>query len=107
MSPEALNSLFSLCIGFALAGALTSGYQLWAERPAGWNVWNEQSDKTFAIKGHRSGAKLLASGLLGADFDVAYAYQPLHTPLGHASPSRANPPRVSAGAGGFILGETL
>jgi hypothetical protein len=27
MSPEALNSLFSLCIGFAVAGALASGYQ--------------------------------------------------------------------------------
>ena len=27
MSPDALNSLFSLCIGFALAGALASGYQ--------------------------------------------------------------------------------
>jgi len=25
MSPDALNSLFSLCIGFSLAGALTSG----------------------------------------------------------------------------------
>jgi Catalytic LigB subunit of aromatic ring-opening dioxygenase len=58
--------------------------QPWAERPAGWNVWNEPADKTFAIKGHRSGAKLLASGLLGADFDVAYAYRPLHSPLGHA-----------------------
>src|SRR4026208_1909258 len=34
MSPDALNSLFSLCIGFALAGALTSGYQATAARAA-------------------------------------------------------------------------
>ena len=41
MSPEALNSLFSLCIGFALAGALTSGYQLMAHRPAGFALLQE------------------------------------------------------------------
>jgi O-antigen/teichoic acid export membrane protein len=41
MSPEALNSLFSLCIGFALAGALTSGYQLLTERPAGFGLLQE------------------------------------------------------------------
>ena len=35
MSPEALNSLMSLLIGFALAGALTSGYQALARRKAG------------------------------------------------------------------------
>src|SRR3954462_3912183 len=38
MSPDALNSLFSLCIGFALAGALASGYQAFAERPAGFGL---------------------------------------------------------------------
>jgi hypothetical protein len=32
MSPDALNSLLSLCIGFALAGVLTSGYQALAQR---------------------------------------------------------------------------
>jgi hypothetical protein len=36
MSPDVLNSLFSLLIGFALAGALTSGYQAMANRPAGF-----------------------------------------------------------------------
>jgi hypothetical protein len=41
MSPDALNSLFSLCIGFALAGALTSGYQAMAERPAGFGLLGE------------------------------------------------------------------
>jgi hypothetical protein len=36
MSPDALNNLFSLLIGFALAGALTSGYQAMLRRPAGF-----------------------------------------------------------------------
>jgi hypothetical protein len=36
MSPDALNSLFCLVIGFALAGALASGYQAFAQRPAGF-----------------------------------------------------------------------
>ncbi len=41
MSPDALNSLFSLCIGFSLAGALASGYQAFAERPAGFGLLQE------------------------------------------------------------------
>ena len=41
MSPEALNSLFALCIGFALAGALASGYQALAQRPAGFGLLQE------------------------------------------------------------------
>jgi len=41
MSPDALNSLFSLCIGFALAGALASGYQAYARRPAGFGLLQE------------------------------------------------------------------
>jgi hypothetical protein len=41
MSPEALNSLFSLCIGFALAGALVTGYQLLTERQAGFGLLQE------------------------------------------------------------------
>ena len=41
MSPDALNSLFTLCIGFALAGALASGYQTFAERPAGFGLLQE------------------------------------------------------------------
>ena len=49
MSPDALNSLFSLCIGFALAGALASGYQAMAERPAGFGLLGEGvAPKTFA-----------------------------------------------------------
>jgi hypothetical protein len=41
MSPDALNLLFSLCIGFALAGALASGYQAFALRPAGFGLLQE------------------------------------------------------------------
>ncbi|MBI5264437.1 MAG: hypothetical protein HY852_21790 [Bradyrhizobium sp.] len=49
MSPEALNSLFSLCIGFALAGALVNGYQAMARRPAGFGLLHEGvAPKTFA-----------------------------------------------------------
>ena len=49
MSPDALNSLFSLCIGFALAGALASGYQALVQRPAGFGLLGEGvAPKTFA-----------------------------------------------------------
>ncbi|VIO76187.1 DUF6949 family protein [Bradyrhizobium ivorense] len=49
MSPDTLNSLFSLFIGFALAGALASGYQAMAERPAGFGLLHEGvAPKTFA-----------------------------------------------------------
>jgi hypothetical protein len=49
MSPDALNSLLSLCLGFAFAGALASGYQAMAERPAGFGLLGEgAAPKTFA-----------------------------------------------------------
>ena len=49
MSPDALNSLFSLCIGFAVAGALASGYQALVQRPAGFGLLQEGvAPKTFA-----------------------------------------------------------
>ncbi|WP_022722148.1 DUF6949 family protein [Rhodopseudomonas sp. B29] len=38
MSPDAFNNLFSLLIGFAFAGALTSGYQAFVRRPAGFGL---------------------------------------------------------------------
>ena len=41
MPPEALNSFLSLAIGFAFAGALASGYQAFARRPAGFGLLNE------------------------------------------------------------------
>ena len=49
MPPEALNSLISLCIGFAFAGALTSGYQAILQRPAGFGLLGEGvAPSTFA-----------------------------------------------------------
>lgn len=49
MSSEAFTSLFSVLIGFALAGALVSGYQVFAERPAGFGLLQEGvAPKTFA-----------------------------------------------------------
>jgi hypothetical protein len=50
----------------------------------GANVWNEPGDKSFTYRGHPTAGKFLASGLLESGFDVAYAYRPLHHPLGHA-----------------------
>ena len=41
MSAEALYSFFSLLIGFSLAGALVSGYQALAARPAGFGLLQE------------------------------------------------------------------
>src|ERR1043165_8704739 len=49
MSPDALNSLFSLCIGFALAGALVNGYQTLVQRPAGFGLLQQGvAAKAFA-----------------------------------------------------------
>ncbi|WP_027518724.1 hypothetical protein [Bradyrhizobium sp. WSM1417] len=49
MAPEALNTFFSIGIGFALAGALVSGYQTVAQRPAGFGLLQDGvAPKTFA-----------------------------------------------------------
>jgi hypothetical protein len=58
----------------------------WADARRGdaGNVWNEAGDTTFTYRGHRDAAKFVASSLLDAGFDVAYAYRPLHHPLAHA-----------------------
>ena len=42
------------------------------------NIWGEDGNTTFQIKGHRAAAKYLARGLLEGGIDVAYAYAPLH-----------------------------
>lgn len=48
MSPDALNSLLSLLIGFALAGALVSGYQALVQRPASFGLLAEgAAPRTF------------------------------------------------------------
>jgi hypothetical protein len=49
MSSDALNPLLSICIGFALAGALASGYQAMAARPASFGLLLDGvAPKTFA-----------------------------------------------------------
>jgi hypothetical protein len=49
MLPDALNSLFSLCIGFAVAGALASGYQALVQRPAAFALLQQgAAPRTFA-----------------------------------------------------------
>jgi hypothetical protein len=49
------------------------------------NAWNEPADARFRVRGNREAAKHIAAGLLEQEFDVAYAYRPLHHPgLAHA-----------------------
>lgn len=49
MTPEALNTFFSICIGFALAGALANGYQAMSQRQAGFGLLQEGvAPRTFA-----------------------------------------------------------
>ena len=47
------------------------------------NVWGE-TDRTYELPGNRNAAKMLATRLIEQGFDTAYAYKPLHHPLGHA-----------------------
>ena len=58
--------------------------QPWKHRRSSYNPWDEPADTTFHLRGHQQAGKYLASGLLEAGIDVAYAYKPLHHPLGHA-----------------------
>jgi catalytic LigB subunit of aromatic ring-opening dioxygenase len=49
------------------------------------NVWGERGDTERLLRGHPEAAKYLAAKLLEAEFDIAYAYRPLHHPgLAHA-----------------------
>lgn len=48
------------------------------------NVWNESADTEWTLKSHQEAGKYLASRLIEADLDVAYAYEPLHGGWGHA-----------------------
>jgi hypothetical protein len=50
-------------------------YQRLRGRP---NIWGEPADKVFTAPGHQAAGRYLASGLLDAGFDMAYAYRPLH-----------------------------
>jgi hypothetical protein len=49
------------------------------------NVWDEPAEAEFTIPAHREAGKYFAAGLIGENFDVAYAYKQLHHPgLPHA-----------------------
>ena len=49
------------------------------------NVWQEPADTAFRYRGHKEGARALATGMIDRGIDLAYAYRPLHEPgLGHA-----------------------
>jgi hypothetical protein len=53
--------------------------------PGAGNVWEEPVETVHTIRGHREGGKYLATGLLREEFDVCYAYRPLHVAsMGHA-----------------------
>ncbi len=57
----------------------------WQRYRHGPNVWGEERNKAFAIRGHRPAAKHVTARLLQDGFDIAYAYRPLHHPdLAHA-----------------------
>jgi hypothetical protein len=58
-------------------------FEPWSYRK-GQNPWFEPEDRAFTLRGHRAAAKHLATSLLEQSFDVAYAYRPLHAPIGHA-----------------------
>jgi len=69
---------------FAILAYDAVDIQPWKGYRRGRNVWDEPDTQTFTVKGHRAGGKYLASALLEEGIDVAYAYKPLHHPLGHA-----------------------
>jgi hypothetical protein len=57
-------------------------YHRLRDRP---NIWGEPNDKVFTSPGHHAAGRFLASRLLEAGIDMAYAYRPLHEDgLGHA-----------------------
>lgn len=48
------------------------------KRRHGTNVWGESEEATYRVRGARDVGVHLATELLQADFDVSYAYKPLH-----------------------------
>lgn len=48
------------------------------------NVWGEPAGELCRTPGNPGAARFLTKGLIEAGFDAAYAYKPLHHPLGHA-----------------------
>jgi hypothetical protein len=60
-----------------------AAYDRFTFSPRADNVWGE-TDKVYELPGNRDAAKMLATRLIEQGFDTAYAYKPLHHPLGHA-----------------------
>jgi hypothetical protein len=60
-----------------------NAYEQFNVQPPADNVWGETA-KTYELNGNREAGKMLATRLLEEGFDTAYAYKPLHHPLGHA-----------------------
>jgi hypothetical protein len=60
-----------------------AAYEKFTFSPRADNVWGE-TNKTYELQGNRKAAKMLATRLIEQGFDTAYAYKPLHHPLGHA-----------------------
>jgi hypothetical protein len=69
---------------FSILAYDSVAFQPWKGYRRGPNVWDEPEEQTFTVQGHRAGGKYLATALLTEGIDVAYAYKPLHRPLGHA-----------------------
>src|SRR4029450_6435202 len=60
-----------------------AAYEKFTFSPRADNVWGE-TNKTYELPGNRKVAKMLATRLIEGGCDTAYAYKPLHHPLGHA-----------------------
>jgi len=85
--------------------------QPWAHRRSPWNPWNEPADKTVRVRGHKEAGKYLASGLIEAGIDVAYAYKAAAPPdrprlREHITATGRRAPRLRLSAGA-IRGELL
>jgi len=48
MLPESVQSFYALVLGLAIAGALSTGYQIFAERPASFRLLNEARPRALA-----------------------------------------------------------
>jgi hypothetical protein len=52
--------------------------QFGLRQPISDNVWGWPADKEWTIRGHQSGGKYLAAGLINQKIDIAYSYEQLH-----------------------------
>jgi hypothetical protein len=61
------------------------GYEKFEPKPFGVvNYWGKDPETVMEVPGHPTAAKFLATRLIEDHFDMAYAYKPLHHPMGHA-----------------------